>query len=352
MTSNLRYLVLADGSFGPQTSKTANACIRYTPERVVGVIDASRAGQTAEQVIGFGGDIPVVATLDEGLALKPNALLIGIAPAGGKLPPDWIALLSRAIEHRLEIWSGLHSFVGDVPELAALAKKHGVAIHDLRRPPADLDVARGRVRDVNATVVLTVGTDCNIGKMTTQLQLLGGLRQRGIRTSFAATGQTGILIEGRGIGVDAVIADFIAGAAEQLVLECAKDSDLVLVEGQGSIIHPSFSGVTYGLLHGSLPHAQIMCAQPSRTKIRNQEWVAIPPLPEFIALSEKAAAPLRPAPVIAVALNTFDLDEATARREIERTAKETGLPTTDPVRYDPAPINDAVERFHRARMKG
>jgi uncharacterized NAD-dependent epimerase/dehydratase family protein len=351
LSRNLRYLILADGSFGPQTSKTANACIRYTPEHVVGVIDASKAGQTAEQVIGFGGDIPVVASLEEGLRLKPNALLIGIAPAGGKLPADWIRLLAGAIENRLEIWSGLHSFISDVPELAALAQKHGVTIHDLRRPPANLDVAKGRVRGVDATVVLTVGTDCNIGKMTTQLQLLGGLREKGIRTSFAATGQTGILIEGRGVGVDAVIADFIAGAAEQLVLECAKDSDLVLVEGQGSIIHPSFSGVTYGLLHGSLPHAQIMCAQPSRTAIRNCEWVPIPPLPEFIRMSEGVAAPLRPAPVIAVALNTFDLDEPSARRAIEQTEKETGLPTTDPVRYDPAPIIEAIARFHTSRPR-
>ncbi|MBA3672089.1 MAG: DUF1611 domain-containing protein, partial [Gemmatimonadaceae bacterium] len=312
MSRDLRYLILADGSFGPETSKTANACIRYTPQNVVGVLDTSSAGRTVSQVLGFGGDIPVVATLDEGLALNPNALLIGIAPSGGKLPAPWIDLLGRAIENGLEIWSGLHTFVSDVPELAERAARHGVAIHDLRRPPPDLDVARGRVREIAATVVLTVGTDCNIGKMTTQLQLLGGLRRRGIRTSFAATGQTGILIEGRGVGVDAVIADFIAGAAEQLVLECARDSDLVLVEGQGSIIHPSYSGVTYGLLHGSLPHAQIMCAQPSRTAINNCEWVKIPPLVEFIRLSEQAAAPLRPAPVIGIALNTYDLDDDAA----------------------------------------
>ena len=346
----MRYLILAEGSFGPQSSKTANACIRYTPERVAGVVDSTRAGQTAQAVLGFGGDIPVVATLDEGLTLKPTAILVGIAPAGGQLPPDWIALLARAIPLKLEIWSGLHQFVGDIPQLAALAREHGVAIHDLRRPPADLDVSRGRVRDVSATVVLTVGTDCNIGKMTTQLQLLGALRARGIRTNFAATGQTGILIEGSGIGVDAVIADFIGGAAERLVLEGARDADLVLVEGQGSIIHPSFSGVTYGLLHGSMPHAQVMCAQPTRTAIRNNEWVAIPPLPEFIRMSEAAAAPIRPAPVIAVALNTFDLAEDDARRAIERTERETGLPATDPVRYDPAPIVEAIAAFHRARI--
>ena len=346
-----RYLILADGNFGPQTSKTANACIRYTPDHVVGVLDASKAGTTAQQVLGFGGDIPVVATIDEGLALKPSALLIGIAPAGGQLPAEWVRLIGRAIEHGLDVWSGLHSFVSDIPELAALAKKHKVTIHDLRRPPAKLDVANGRVRTVDATVILTVGTDCNIGKMTTQLQLLDAVRARGIRTRFAATGQTGILIEGSGIGVDAVIADFIAGAAEKLVLDCAKGADLVLVEGQGSIIHPSYSGVTYGLLHGSLPHAQIMCAQPTRTAINRCEWVKIPPLVDFIRMSEAATSALRPAPVIAVALNTFDLDDDAARRAVESVQRETGLPATDPVRLDPAPVVDAIERFHRTRPR-
>lgn len=349
MSRSPRYLILADGLFGPETSKTANACIRYTPDHVVGVIDAGHAGRTSQQVLGFGGNIPVVATLDEGLALGPNALLIGIAPAGGQIPPEWVQLVRRAIEHGLEVWSGLHSFLGDIPELVEAARKHGVTIHDLRRPPAKITVANGRVRTVDATVVLTVGTDCNIGKMTTQLQLLGSLRDKGIRTSFAATGQTGILIEGRGISVDAVVADFISGAAEKLVLDCAAESDLVLVEGQGSIIHPSYSGVTYGLIHGSLPHAQVMCAQPSRKAINRCEWVKIPPLVDFIRLSE--TVPLRPAPVIAVALNTYDLDDETARRTIETVQRETGLPTTDVVRYDPAPVSDAIAKFHQTRPR-
>jgi uncharacterized NAD-dependent epimerase/dehydratase family protein len=351
MSRSPRYLILADGLFGPETSKTANACIRYTPDHVVGVIDSRHAGTTSQQILGFGGDIPVVATLDDGLARGPNALLIGIAPPGGQIPAEWVQLVRRAIENKLEIWSGLHSFLGDIPELAEAARKHDVTIHDLRRPPAKIAVANGRVRSVDATVVLTVGTDCNIGKMTTQLQLLGALRDKGIRTSFAATGQTGILIEGRGISVDAVVADFISGAAEKLVLDCAADSDLVLVEGQGSIIHPSYSGVTYGLLHGSLPHAQVMCAQPSRKAINRCEWVKIPPLPDFIRLSETVAAPLRPAPVIAVALNTYDLDDDTARRTIEQVQRETGLPTTDVVRYDPAPVADAIARFHQTRAR-
>lgn len=349
---NSRFLILAEGAFSPLRSKTANSCIRYMADRVVAVIDSTQAGRTAAEVLGFGGAIPVIATLDEGLERRPDALLIGIAPPGGQLPPSWRSLILAAIDHRLEIWSGLHTLLGDDAEFAERARKVGVAIHDLRKPPNDIDVARGRVRELDdrATVILTVGTDCNIGKMTTQLQLRDAMRERGMRVAFAATGQTGILIEGWGISVDAVIADFIAGAAERLTLQAARDADIILVEGQGSIIHPSYSGVTYGLIHGSLPHAMIMCAQPSRTAINNHAWVKIPPLPDFIVMQERAAAPLRAAPVIAVALNTYDLDDRAARAAVEAVARDTGLPTTDPVRFDPAPIVDAVDAFHQSRL--
>ena len=349
MARDLRYLVLAEGQFGPMTSKTANGCIRYSPERVAGVLDSRHAGKTASQVIGYGGDIPVVATVEDGLRLAPNALLIGIAPTGGRFPESWREIMRAAIRGGLEIWSGLHTFIGDDPEFAALARERGVAIHDLRKPPADLTVAAGRARDVRSTIVLTVGTDCNIGKMTASLQLRDGLRKRNRSVAFAGTGQTGILIEGWGISVDAVIADFIAGAAERLTLDAAKEAEIVLVEGQGSLVHPSYSGVTYGLMHGSLPHAMIMCTQPSRTAINNNPWVAIPPLGEFIALHERVLAPLRPSTTIAVAMNTYDLSEPAARDAIRRTEDETGLPATDPVRFDPAPIVDAIERFHAAR---
>jgi uncharacterized NAD-dependent epimerase/dehydratase family protein len=333
------------------TSKTANGCIRYSPERVVAVLDSRHAGKTAAQVIGFGGDIPVVATVEEGLRRAPNALLIGIAPTGGKFPEAWRPIMRAAISSGLEIWSGLHTFISEDQEFAALAKQHGVAIHDLRKPPEDLPVAAGRVRDVASTVILTVGTDCNIGKMTASLQLRDGLRKRNRSVAFAGTGQTGILIEGWGISVDAVIADFIAGASERLTLDAAKSAEIVLVEGQGSLVHPGYSGVTYGLMQGSLPHAMIMCAQPSRTAINNNPWVKIPPLADFIALHERVLEPLRPSKTIAVALNTFDLPEQAARDAIARTEDETGLPATDPVRFDAAPIVDAIERFHTTRLR-
>ncbi len=350
MSRSRRFLVLAEGSFGPLSSKTANAFIRFMPQEVAVVLDSTTAGRTAQDVLGFGGGIPVVATFEDAMGFQPNALLIGIAPAGGQFPLEWRALMVNALRAGLDVWSGLHTMLGDDAEFAAVASESGAAIHDLRRPPADLDVSYGRVRDVDATVILTVGSDCNIGKMTTLLQIQDAVRQRGHRVSFAATGQTGILIEGRGIAVDAVIADFIAGAAEQLTIEAAADADIVLVEGQGSIVHPAYSGVTLGLMHGSLPHAMILCAQPSRTTVNRNPWVPIPTLSELIRLYEQLAEPLRPAPVVAVALNTYDLSDIEAREAIERARAETGLPVTDPVRYSPAPLADAIDAFHRERV--
>ena len=350
-SDSLRFVILAEGLFGPHSSKTASACIRYTPERVVAVIDSTQAGRTAQDVLGFGGAIPIVATLEEALHRAPNALLIGIAPPGGQLPAAWRATILAAVDRKLALWSGLHFFLSDDAEIAARARAAGVAIHDLRKPPTDLPVSSGRVREIDgrATVVLTVGSDCNIGKMTTQLQVRDALRARGVPVAFAATGQTGILIEGWGISVDAVVADFIGGAAERLVLQAADRADLILVEGQGSIIHPSYSGVTFGLIHGSLPHAMVLCTQPTRTAIRRQEWVPIPSLSDLVRMHEAVAAPLRPAPVIAIALNTFDLSDADARSAIARAEAETGLPATDPVRFDPAPLVDAITAFHEAR---
>ena len=350
MSLTPRYLILADASFGPTTSKTANGCIRFTPEQVVGVLDSVNAGKTVHDVLDFGGAIPIVGSVAAGMALGPNILLIGIAPTGGRLPEDWRPMIREAIEAGLQVWSGLHVFIGDDPEFAELARAHNVVLNDVRRPPADLPVATGLVRTVKATVVLTVGSDCNIGKMTTQLAVREALRARGVRVAFAGTGQTGIFIDGKGIAVDAVVADFIGGAAERLVIESAEEADIVLVEGQGSLLHPSYSGVTYGLMHGALPHALVLCTQPSRISIRNHDWVKIPSLKQLIAMHDMVTTPLRHAPTIAIAMNTCDLTDESARDALERAMAETRLPATDPVRFDPAPIADAIMAFHHERM--
>jgi len=344
--SEQRFLIIADGQFGPLTSKTANSCIRYFPERIVAVLDRRTAGRTVRDVLGFGGSIPIVGDFAHGLARGATAVLIGIAPAGGQLPAEWRAWLASAISHGLEIWSGLHTFIGDDPELGPLARAKGVRILDARKPPASLPIADGRAAEVDAFVLLTVGTDCNVGKMTAQLELRDALVRRGHRTRFVATGQTGIFIEGWGIAVDAVVADFIAGAAEQLVLQGARDADIVLVEGQGSLIHPGYSGVTLGLLHGTCPDAMILCHQATREYIGDyhgkQPWVRIPPLREMAAIYERAAARVRPSKVIAISLNTYDLDAAAARAAVAQAARETGLPVTDPVRFGAEPLVEAV----------
>ncbi len=347
--SGHRFLIIADGQFHPLTSKTANSCIRYFPERIVGVLDRSQAGKTAQDVLGFGGAIPVVGDFAQGLALGggATAVLIGIAPMGGRLPPEWRAWLRTAIERGLEIWSGLHTFIADDPELGALARARGVRILDARKPPPDLPIADGRAAEVAAYVILTVGSDCNVGKMTAQLQLRDQLVKRGHRTSFVATGQTGIFIEGWGLAVDAVVADFIAGAAERLVLQGAENADIVLVEGQGSLIHPGYSGVTLGLLHGSCPDGLILCHQATREFIADyrpggEPWLRIPPLADLVRLHEDAARPVHPTKVIGICLNTFDMTDRAAREAMERAAAETGLPATDPVRFDPAPLVDAI----------
>jgi uncharacterized NAD-dependent epimerase/dehydratase family protein len=346
-----RYLILADGEFGPLTSKTANSVIRYLPDRIVAVVDRVNAGKTVQDVLGFGGKVPVVGSMKEGLTGKPDAVLIGIAPVGGRLPEEWRQWLLEAIDAGCEIWSGLHTFINDDAVIAERARQKGTAIHDLRRPPANLPVSSGKAKSVDPYVILTVGTDCNVGKMTSQLQITKQLNAKGVRTRFVATGQTGIMIEGWGIAVDAVVADFIAGAAETLVLEGSKDADIVLVEGQGSLNHPGYSGVTCGLLHGSCPDGLILCHQATREYIgdyRKASWLRIPPLTDYIKLYETVAGFVHPTKTVAIALNTYDLTELEAKAACEAATRETGLPCTDPVRFDPAPIINAVLEARQA----
>lgn len=350
-----RFLVLADGDFSPMTSKTANSVIRYRGDETVAVLDRKTAGRTVQDVLGFGGAIPIVASMTDGLALGANTILIGIAPMGGKLPAEWHGWLAQALDRGCDIWNGLHTFLADDPVLAAKAKASGATIHDLRRPPTNLPISSGKAKAVDALVVLTVGTDCNVGKMTGQLQLVKELKRRNVRTNFVATGQTGIMIEGWGIAVDAVVADFIGGAAEQITLQGAKDADVVLVEGQGSINHPGYSGVTLGLLHGSCPSAMILCHQSSRKYIgdyREAAYLRIPPLAEYVRLYETIGSAVHPTKVIGISLNTYDLSEDEARAACAAATKETGLPATDPVRFDPAPLVDAILAARAAQQRG
>ena len=299
------------------------------------MVDSERAGETVEGV-------PVVATVADALPYEPTTAIVGVAVAGGRLPPVWRGILREAIEAGLDVEAGMHEFLADDPELSALAAEHGVELRDYRRPPADLSVPTGENLTHGAAVVLTVGSDCAVGKKTVAVELDRAARARGIRSVFVPTGQTGIMIEGWGIAVDAVVSDFLAGAGERLVVEGARRGDLLFVEGQGAILHPQFSGVTLGLYHGAAPHVLVLVHRAGDIEIEGVPGHPIPPLPELVSLYEQLALPVRPAPVAAVAVNTGRLSDEEARAAVEAIAAETGLPADDPVRFGPDRLLDAV----------
>lgn len=348
-----RLALLAEGSFTPTDAKTAVGVLRYRPREVAAVIDSTRAGLDAAACVGVGEGVPVVADVAAAARAGADALVIGVAPQGGALPDAWREWVSDALARGWDVYSGLHEFLGDDPVLAAAARASGGRIHDVRRPPAERRIAAARAAVLDATVVLTVGSDCNVGKMTTALELVAALRAQDVRAAFVATGQTGQLIAESGVAVDAVPSDFVAGAVEHLVCEAAREADVVVVEGQGALAHPAYSGVTLGLLHGACPSALVLCHASARTHMRVGDGMAerrpIRPLAALRADYEAAAAWIRPAPVVAVALNTLGLDAADARAACARATDDLGLAASDPVRFGAGPLAAAIlERRARA----
>jgi D-glutamate N-acetyltransferase len=341
MSGHRRILVLGEGfSHDPHYGKTMRGVVRYGPDPVVAVLDSARAGDEHE-------GIPIVATVEEALPYGPTVAIVGVATQGGRFPPAWRELLKSCIVHGLDVESGLHEFLADDDELSELARAHGVVLRDLRRAPDGLNVATGANLEVDAKIVLTVGSDCAIGKKTVAIELDLEARRQGLRSVFVPTGQTGIAIAGWGIAVDAVVSDFLAGAAERLVVEGAeRGGELLFVEGQGSLVHPLYSGVTLGLVHGAAPHAFVLCHRAGTTEIEGCPGHPIPPLPALVELHERIALPRRPAKVACIALNTASLAEDDARAAIAEAAGETGLPADDPVRFGGAFLLDAV----RARL--
>src|ERR671923_1188879 len=307
--SDKKYLVLAEEfSHDPHYGKTLRGVMRYRRESVVAILDTRRAGEMDDGV-------PIVGSVNDALRFNPNTALVGVVTQGGHFPGDWQELLKSCVLQGLDLENGLHVRLRDIPGLPELAAKHGVALLDLREPPTDLSTATGANLGVDATIVLTVGSDCAIGKMTATCELDLEARRRGLRSVFVPTGQTGIAIAGWGIAVDAVVSDFLAGAAERLVVEgAARGGELLFVEGQGSLAHPAYSGVTLGLMHGSAAHAYVLCHVAGATEVEGYPGYSLPPLRELVELHERASLPLRAARVAAIALNTRALgaDEARA----------------------------------------
>jgi uncharacterized NAD-dependent epimerase/dehydratase family protein len=339
-----RLAIYAEGLFAKHTGKTAHGVIRYGTREVVAVIDSSCAGRTAVEVEPFAmKPVPIVATLGEALDKGPDTLLIGAAPPGGKLDPSWKATLLAAIDAGLSLEAGLHTQLNHDPELREAAERKGVELRDLRQAPLDLSVPQGPYsRPDHVRVVHSVGSDTVIGKKVVTLELDMAARERGVKSVYVPTGQTGVAIAGWGIAVDHVISDYVAGAGERLVLEGAERGDLLFVEGQGALFHPAYSGVTLGLLHGSAPDLLVLVHKPNATHNRNYPDLPIPQLNELIAAYENVAAPVRPTKVAAIALNTSDLDEDAARAAIADAERETGLPADDVVRFGAERVLQAV----------
>ena len=323
----LPYLLFLGDERNDSNAKTAFGVRQWRPEACVA--QWSLPGGTVD--IGLPRLTPT-----EAVAQGARSMLIGIAPVGGKISPQWIAPICEAIEAGLDIVSGMHTRLGSVDAIRETAARCGRTLHDVRHSEVRFPVGTGVRR--SGKRLLTVGTDCALGKKYTALALTRAFQAAGHAATFRATGQTGILISGAGVAIDAVVADFIAGAAEWLS-PANSPEHWDLIEGQGSLLHPSYAGVSLGLLHGSQPDALVLCHDPARLHIEDHPDFPIPPLEEVMDLHLRHARRVNPAArFVGIALNTSKMTQADAATLLEATARRHGLPAVDPLRSDLTPV--------------
>jgi len=331
MTIHKPYLLFLGDAPDQLAAKTADGVAHWRPADCIGQLRLE--GCRAD--LGLA-DLSIPQAVEQGA----KTLIVGVANRGGHFSPIWVDLLKQALAHGLDIASGLHERLTDIPGLADLAEKVGRSLFDVRHSNGPFEVANGRKR--SGKRLLSVGTDCSSGKMYTALALEREMRVRGLAADFRATGQTGILIAGQGVSIDAVVADFIAGAVEALTPDNA-DAHWDLIEGQGSLFHPSYAGVSLGLLHGAQPDALVLCHEPGRPHMRGVPEFALPSLEACIAANESAARLTNPkARCIGLSLNTHALNEADALRLLEETSRRLGLPCVDAVRTGVAALVDQL----------
>jgi len=340
-----RIAILAHGKF-PDRAKTAVGVMRYGDQAVAAVLDRDRAGERVADHVPDLADAPIhdsfAAAVDDVGAV--DALYVGIAPIGGGFDESWRPDVRAALEAGCDVVAGLHCFLADDEEFASLAAEHGGELVDVRNPHDGIGVAEGTSADVDADVVLTVGTDCSVGKMTTTMEVVEAARERGIDAAVIPTGQTGIMVEGWGNPVDRVVSDFTAGAVEEMIRERGDDHDLLVVEGQGSIVHPAYSAVTCGILHGAMADGLVLCHAAGRERVHGYESFPLQSVPRYVDLYEDLAGTVHEAAVIAGALNTKDVDgDEAARTAVDGYASELGAPATDPVRFGADAVVDAIE---------
>ena len=339
--SGRRTLLLAGGAFSQVEAKTAVCYLMYRGEDVAAVLDPDRAGETTQDVVGLGGDTPVVGTVADALALGPEVAIVGSAPMGGALDGPLRDQVLACLDAGMDVVSGLHTFLSDDEALASAATANGARIWDVRRVEEQSRVSTGE-GCATASVVLVTGTDCNVGKMTATVALDRAASERGIRSAWAATGQTGIMLRERGIAVDRVISDFVGGATEALVNAEAEAADLIWVEGQGAIVHPGYAGVTLGMMYGAMPDVLVLAHTADREHFKRLDSLPLPPIGELIELHEALMRPFKPAKVAALAVNTSCLDEPSARAYLAELRRETGRVADDVIRFGSAAVLDAV----------
>jgi uncharacterized NAD-dependent epimerase/dehydratase family protein len=338
--------LLTEGFLATRQAKTATGILRYGSWPISSVLDSSCAGQKIRNITGIDCSAPIVSSIQEALELNPRALLIGIAPIGGDLPDSWITIIKTAIINKMHIINGLHNFLADIPELKNLANEHQVMLWDVRDPSIykaskDNYVAKQKARSPNTKIITMVGSDCNVGKMCTALELQKAALKQGIPSGFVATGQTGIMISGDGIPLDRIICDFASGAMERAIDEVCRVFDLsqkhyVFVEGQGSLLHPGYSGVTLSLVHGSNPSAMILCHKAGIEEIQGGYNVKIPNMSQLISIYQEAVSWIQannPAKIIGISINTSNLNEDQARAYLKSVKAETGLESVDLIRF-------------------
>ncbi|MEB3214976.1 MAG: DUF1611 domain-containing protein [Nostocales cyanobacterium 94392] len=338
---NQKIAVLLHEGIRGSHGKTGLSLLRYSDAPIVVAIDRDCPGQSFPELTGIQRDVPIVASVKDAIAFKPQVLVIGIAPKGGSLPDDYWHEIKDALLGGMSIVNGLHTPLANSPELRTLLKS-GQLIWDVRKEPSNIGVCTLAAKNLPCRRVLTVGTDMAVGKMSTSLELHRASRLRGMATKFIATGQTGLMLEGDGVPLDAVRVDFAAGAVEQVVVRYGKNYDILHIEGQGSLLHPG-STATLPLIRGSQPTQMVLVHRLGQNEV--VEGVKIPPLAEVVKLYEivaSGAGAFATVPVVGIALNTKNFDQATAKTAIAQVETETGLPCTDVIRFGGDKLLDAV----------
>lgn len=315
--------------------------IRYRQDEVLAIIDNTKVGKTSDSELGYGGEIPVMADFESCLSYSPDTLVIGNASQGGFISDEYRKEVMNAIESGCDIISGMHQFLVDDPELSKAAAKYGVTLTDLRRPPEPPNFPKGSWKKRKIPVLLIVGTDCDTGKMTTAWEVSERLKSKGRNVEFIGTGQTGILLSGAGIPIDAVKADFMAGEIEYLIDQVPIDTELVIIEGQGSLTNQYYAGVTLGLLHGAMPDYMLMTHDPGRPLDVTDYPLAS--MKDVMNLHVDLMKNFRQSKFIGINLLTFNLSQEEAVAEIERVRTEYGLATTDLIRFGDGELINAIE---------